>query len=195
MTPDKTALLLVITLLARVCVAFHTTPGAAKLRHNRSTIQELDSAAISSSSIGWDSHTAIDSIPDSLVRSIDGNASMRRKFEQVCRNAQVSYCVSAHCANSHPSLHARRISAQQSKLLMAKVNFDLMPGSERTAVVVFLAFSREETFSRKPASISPSSTALCLPKLYKQRQNVVLIVPKVCNQENVCHSSPAVCLQ
>ena len=42
------------------------------------------------SGLGWDSHKAIDAIPDSLVRTIDGNDSMRRKFEELCRNAQVS---------------------------------------------------------------------------------------------------------
>jgi hypothetical protein len=31
----------------------------------------------------------VDTIPESLVRSIDGNAGMRKKFEQVCREAQV----------------------------------------------------------------------------------------------------------
>ena len=42
------------------------------------------------SGIGWDSHRAIDAIPESLVKSIEGNASMRRKFEELCRTAQVS---------------------------------------------------------------------------------------------------------
>lgn len=41
------------------------------------------------SGIGWDSHKAVDNIPESLVRTIDGNDSMRRKFEALCRNAQV----------------------------------------------------------------------------------------------------------
>lgn len=40
--------------------------------------------------LGWDSHKAIDLIPDTLVRTIDGNDSMRRKFEQLCRTAQVT---------------------------------------------------------------------------------------------------------
>jgi hypothetical protein len=42
------------------------------------------------SGIGWDSHIAVDQIPASLVNAIDGNESMRRKFEELCRNAQVS---------------------------------------------------------------------------------------------------------
>ena len=43
----------------------------------------------SKSGLGWDSHKAIDLIPESLVRTIDGNDTMRRKFEALCRNAQV----------------------------------------------------------------------------------------------------------
>jgi coproporphyrinogen III oxidase len=42
--------------------------------------------------IGWDSHKAVDNIPESLVRTIDGNAGMRKKFEQLCRNAQADIC-------------------------------------------------------------------------------------------------------
>ena len=41
------------------------------------------------SGLGWDSHQAISDIPESLVRTIDGNDSMRRKFEALCRTAQV----------------------------------------------------------------------------------------------------------
>jgi len=42
--------------------------------------------------IGWDSHNAVDSIPDSLVREgdgPDGNFPMRSRFEKLCRNAQI----------------------------------------------------------------------------------------------------------
>ena len=45
------------------------------------------------SGLGWDSHQAIDEIPESLVRTIDGNDSMRRKFEALCRGAQVCHCL------------------------------------------------------------------------------------------------------
>ena len=41
------------------------------------------------SGLGWDSHQAVDSIPETLVKSIEGNGSMRRKFETLCREAQV----------------------------------------------------------------------------------------------------------
>lgn len=47
----------------------------------------------SKSGISWDSHKAVDSIPDALVKSIEGNDSMRRKFEMLCRSAQVSHTV------------------------------------------------------------------------------------------------------
>lgn len=43
------------------------------------------------SGLGWDSHQAIEEIPESLVRTIDGNDSMRRKFEALCRGAQVNF--------------------------------------------------------------------------------------------------------
>mmetsp|Transcript_27446 Transcript_27446/g.79118 ORF Transcript_27446/g.79118 Transcript_27446/m.79118 type:complete len:398 (-) Transcript_27446:206-1399(-) len=43
--------------------------------------------------IGWDSHKAVDAVPDSLVREgesgPDGNYPMRAKFEQMCREAQL----------------------------------------------------------------------------------------------------------
>jgi len=42
--------------------------------------------------IGWDSHKAVESIPDSLVREGDGpegNFPMRSRFEAMCRNAQL----------------------------------------------------------------------------------------------------------
>ena len=40
------------------------------------------------------SHQAIDKIPDSLTKAIEGNDSMRKKFEEACRFAQVGlYCI------------------------------------------------------------------------------------------------------
>jgi len=50
------------------------------------------------SGIGWDSHEAIQSIPESLVKTIDGNETMRRKFEQLCRRSQVpTFFLHASC--------------------------------------------------------------------------------------------------
>jgi len=42
--------------------------------------------------LGWDSHSAVEAIPDSLVREgdgPDGNFPMRSKFEKMCRDAQL----------------------------------------------------------------------------------------------------------
>jgi len=40
-------------------------------------------------SIGWDSHKPVTDVPESLVRGVEGNESMRRRFEKACREAQV----------------------------------------------------------------------------------------------------------
>jgi len=42
--------------------------------------------------LGWDTHKAVNDIPESLVKTIEGNASMRRKFELLCRSAQANIC-------------------------------------------------------------------------------------------------------
>ena len=80
----------VVVLIALInCVsAFRSLTSAIK-SHRTSSFATAASAAQSTSNIGWDSHKAVDTIPESLVRSIDGNAGMRKKFEQVCREAQV----------------------------------------------------------------------------------------------------------
>ncbi len=41
--------------------------------------------------IGWDSHQPVTEAPESLVRGVEGNESMRRRFEQACRAAQVPF--------------------------------------------------------------------------------------------------------
>ncbi|CAM9460630.1 unnamed protein product, partial [Phaeothamnion confervicola] len=42
--------------------------------------------------IGWDTHEAVENVPASLVRELDGNESMRSRFEELCRKAQLSIC-------------------------------------------------------------------------------------------------------
>lgn len=76
--------------------AFHQLSNVARFKNSIASLDVATTAQQSASSgIGWDSHKAIDQIPESLVRSIDGNESMRRKFEAACRNAQVSCRSSA----------------------------------------------------------------------------------------------------
>jgi hypothetical protein len=70
-------------------------PNSGAARYSRPRVESRLQAATEEqvkSGLGWDSHKAIDAIPDSLVRTIDGNESMRRKFEALCRNAQASIC-------------------------------------------------------------------------------------------------------
>lgn len=62
-------------------------PIINKKRHSELFASTTDEQ--SKSGIGWDSHKAIESIPESLVKSIEGNESMRKKFEQLCRKSQV----------------------------------------------------------------------------------------------------------
>jgi len=46
----------------------------------------------SSESIDFNSHFAIDELPDSLVKDVDGNETVRRRFEELVRNAQNKLC-------------------------------------------------------------------------------------------------------
>jgi hypothetical protein len=66
----------------------------------KSSIKPISSFSLSSAvapadeKLGWDSHKAVDSIPESLVRTIDGNESLRKRFEVLCRTAQVILLIS-----------------------------------------------------------------------------------------------------
>ena len=42
--------------------------------------------------LSWDSHSYIDSAPDTRGKGVEGNESMRRKFEAMCRAAQDKIC-------------------------------------------------------------------------------------------------------
>jgi len=44
-------------------------------------------------SIGWDSHVPIEAAPESLVRGVEGDEGMRRRFEAMCREAQTKICA------------------------------------------------------------------------------------------------------
>ena len=78
---------ILLSQLTAAVLALRMIPVNSRVTTNLSAASTEEQAK---SGLGWDSHKAIDAIPDSLVRTIDGNDSMRRKFEELCRNAQVS---------------------------------------------------------------------------------------------------------
>ena len=89
---------LILLLLVCFCMAngLRMPRGGISLSLLRST-SKLEATTVKDSAkesgLGWDSHQAIDKIPETLVNAIEGNDSMRRKFEEVCRNAQASICA------------------------------------------------------------------------------------------------------
>ncbi len=91
------SLLRVAAVLVMICasVALRAPRGASALALIRSKTDlgaTTAKAPAGGSGLGWDSHKAIDDIPDSLVNSIEGDDSMRRRFEALCRNAQANIC-------------------------------------------------------------------------------------------------------
>jgi len=66
-----------------------TRPSIHRSKTNLSASITSAQSEQAQSGIGWDSHEAIEAIPESLVKTIDGNETMRRKFEQLCRRSQV----------------------------------------------------------------------------------------------------------
>lgn len=62
--------------------------GALRMNPLAGTVG-FSTTPLASTGISWDSHKAVDEIPATLVSAIDGNQSMRRKFEKICREAQV----------------------------------------------------------------------------------------------------------
>ncbi len=93
MIETKAIILVLLALCVNYVSAFRSMlssmQGKGKLSVTKMSVAATP--AQNSGAIGWDSHKAVDSIPESLVRSIDGNAGMRKKFEQVCREAQVIF--------------------------------------------------------------------------------------------------------
>lgn len=71
-----------------VCDALRLNNANHRLLHTRAGSTSQDK------SISWDSHKAIDTIPESLVKSIDGNESIRKKVETLLRRSQVQYRTS-----------------------------------------------------------------------------------------------------
>lgn len=104
------------------------------------------------SGFGWDSHKAVDSIPESLVRDIGGNKGMRAKFEKLCRTAQVTYSpcflMLVQGINDGDCIN-RLIFAKLLKISTAKGSSVLMPGPGKVEAVESAECSPKEECLRK----------------------------------------------
>ncbi len=96
-----TAMLLVSLIALLACVSsFKLSTSKDGILKTRSSFGksfaatgDADTTTDGKSGFGWDSHVAVQSIPESLVKEIDGNESMRSRFEQMCRKSQVNFCT------------------------------------------------------------------------------------------------------
>lgn len=82
----------VAILLIGPSAALQLSKTGSVIKNSRINTRLAATTETEKSGLGWDSHKAIDDIPDSLVKTIEGNDGMRRRFEQMCRSAQVSIC-------------------------------------------------------------------------------------------------------
>jgi hypothetical protein len=88
--------LFVVFIVMVVCLHFQICEAFRMMNHvysspilgNRKE-KSLSSLRYGKDALGFDTHQAVDAIPESLVRSIEGNDSMRRRFESLIRGAQV----------------------------------------------------------------------------------------------------------
>jgi hypothetical protein len=79
----RTPLLLLLTLHA--VVGFIALPTSRLLSGATNSLRSLKGPTLQS----FDPHKSLDYIPDTLLKDIDGNDSIRKRFETVLRSAQV----------------------------------------------------------------------------------------------------------
>jgi peptide methionine sulfoxide reductase MsrB len=79
----------VVAIQFSIAMALRMAPTHSNLYNQNNNLYATSTEEQAKSGLGWDSHKAIEMIPDTLVRTIDGNDSMRRKFEVLCRTSQV----------------------------------------------------------------------------------------------------------
>merc|ERR1711965_1242950 len=79
-----------ISTMARRLLALAVSATALQGPHAKAPTAPLQATATAPAKTGptWDDHVAIPEAPDTLVKGVDGNDSMRRKFEQMLREAQ-----------------------------------------------------------------------------------------------------------
>lgn len=154
---------LLLLLCAHQAFAFRM-PNAAK--------SILPKRKIAMETINWEGTQAVDAIPETLVREIDGNHSMRRKFEQLCRQQQVKHSFYFFILILFLSRFLcflpifSLISVKLLKKLMAKENSVLMPGfvkimeAEESPASLLAVRS-----GKRLVSTCQSFMAICLKKL------------------------------
>jgi len=80
---------LLLSLVATALAAPSTRLGFATTSPVTLAKRSMRSRGPVCASIGWDTHKAVEKAPESLVKGVEGNESMRRRFERACREAQV----------------------------------------------------------------------------------------------------------
>jgi len=80
--------------MARRLLALAVSATALQAPHAKTPTAPLSATATAPAKTGptWDDHVAIPEAPDTLVKGVDGNDSMRRKFEKMLREAQNKIC-------------------------------------------------------------------------------------------------------
>ena len=80
--------------MARRLLALAVSATALQAPHAKAPSAPLSATATAPAKTGptWDDHVAIPEAPDTLVKGVDGNDSMRRKFEKMLREAQNKIC-------------------------------------------------------------------------------------------------------
>ena len=76
--------------MARRLLALAVSATALQAPHAKAPTAPLQATATAPAKTGptWDDHVAIPDAPDTMVKGVEGNDSMRRKFEQMLREAQ-----------------------------------------------------------------------------------------------------------
>jgi len=80
--------------MARRLLALAVSATALQAPHAKAPTAPLQATATAPAKTGptWDDHVAIPEAPDTMVKGVEGNDSMRRKFEQMLREAQNKIC-------------------------------------------------------------------------------------------------------
>jgi len=87
---------LTLALLVASAGAFvhSSAPKGSRVLPSRATVEKAEGKTDDNPvNIGWDSHVPIEAAPETLVRGVEGNESMRRRFEAMCREAQNAICA------------------------------------------------------------------------------------------------------